>query len=139
MTTALPQSSQSPQRNDDPLTARIIAAAIEVHKHLGPGLLESIYEQAIHVEFRLREIPFQPQQPFDVVYKGRVLKGQRLDLVVDNLVVVELKAKLKPADIALAQTLSYLRVTGLKRALIINFSFPRLVDGIQRVCSDWRP
>ena len=116
----------------DPLTEQIISAAIEVHRVLGPGLLESIYEEAMCHELALRGIPFERQKDIDVLYKGTVIKGQRLDLVVDGDVIVEIKAVSKLKDIFEAQVLSYLKSTGLKRALLINFGGQRLVDGVRR-------
>jgi GxxExxY protein len=118
---------------DDHLTEKIIGAAIEVHRILGPGLLESIYEEALCVELALREIPYQRQVDVDVHYKGQIIKGQRVDLLVGSQVVVELKAVSNLPDVATAQVLSYLKATGLKRGLLINFSSPRLVDGIKRI------
>ncbi len=117
----------------DELTDKIIAAAIEVHRHIGPGLLESIYEEALCHELSLRGIPAQRQVERDVIYKGVSIKGQRIDLLVRGEVVVELKSLAKTPEIAKAQTLSYLKSTGLKRALLINFGCPRLVDGITRI------
>ncbi|MBL7959670.1 GxxExxY protein [bacterium] len=117
----------------DKLTQQIIGSAIEVHKNLGPGLLESIYEEAICHEFGLRDIMFQRQVEVDVIYKGHIIKGQRLDLVVENEVVIELKSVSKLPDVAMSQVLSYLKATGLKRALLINFGEKRLVDGIKRI------
>jgi GxxExxY protein len=117
----------------DDLTETIIGAAIEVHKTLGCGLLESIYEEALCVEFLHRNIQFERQVSIDVVYKGVVIKGQRLDLLVEKQVIVELKSlSLLPA-VSMAQVLSYLKATGLKRALLINFGEQRLVDGIRRI------
>jgi GxxExxY protein len=118
----------------DALTEKIIGAAIEVHKILGPGLLESIYEEALCTEMELRGIPFQRQAAVDVTYKGRVIKGQRIDLLVAGEVVLELKAASALPDAATAQVLSYLRATRLKRGLLINFNAARLVDGITRFC-----
>jgi GxxExxY protein len=115
----------------DALTEQIIAAAIEVHRTLGPGLLESIYGEALAVEFDLRGIAYQARAEVDVIYKGRVIKGQRLDLLVSGEVIVELKSLSKRPDVAAAQVLSYLRATRLKRALLINFGATRLVDGIK--------
>ncbi|HSG70946.1 MAG TPA: GxxExxY protein [Planctomycetaceae bacterium] len=117
----------------DELTEAIIGAAIEVHRILGPGLLESIYEQALCQELRLRGIGTEFQVEVDVVYKGIVIKGQKLDLLVEKEVVVELKAVKKLPDVAMAQTLSYLKATGLKRALLLNFGEKRLVDGVKRI------
>ena len=117
----------------DKLTEKIIGAAIEVHKTLGPGLLESVYEEALCIEFGLQDIPFKRQVEVDVVYKGRIIKGQRLDLLVADEVIVELKSVSTIPGIAMAQTLSYLKATGLKRALIINFGEERLTNGIKRI------
>ncbi|MBL7200908.1 MAG: GxxExxY protein [Anaerolineae bacterium] len=116
----------------DPLTEKIIGAAIEVHRHLGPGLLESIYEEALAVEMGLRGIAFRRQVEVDVIYKGHVIKGQRIDLLIEGQVIVELKAVARLPEIATAQVLSYLKATRLKRALLINFGRSRLVDGVKR-------
>jgi len=115
------------------ITEKIIGAAIEVHKTLGPGLLESIYEEALCIEFDLQGIPYQRQVDVDVFYKGHTIKGQRLDLLVGGEIVVELKSVTKLPDIAMAQVLSYLKATGLKTALLINFGEKRLKDGIKRI------
>jgi GxxExxY protein len=117
----------------DELTEKIIGAAIEVHKILGPGLLESIYEEALCYELDLRGIKYQKQVECDIVYKEHNIKGQKLDLLVENEVVVEIKSLSKMPEVALAQTLSYLKATNLKRGLIINFGEKKLVDGIKRV------
>jgi len=117
----------------DALTERIIGAATEVHKVLGPGLLESIYEEALCYEFELQNITFTRQSNIDVVYKGRVIKGQRLDLLVDSEVIVEAKSVLKLPELATAQLLSYLKATGLERGRLINFGEETLTKGIKRV------
>ncbi len=117
----------------DDLTEKIIGAAIEVHRILGPGLLESIYEEALCHELTLRQIDFQRQLAVDVVYKDLLIRGQRLDLLVENEVIVEIKATRNLPEVATSQTLSYLKATGLKRALLINFGDKRLVDGIKRI------
>jgi GxxExxY protein len=117
----------------DELTERIIGAAIEVHRVLGPGLLESIYEQALAVELALRGLVCQRQVAVDVKYKEHLIQGQRIDLLVGHEVVVEVKSVAKLPDVALAQVLSYLKATGLKRGLLLNFGCRRLVDGIKRV------
>ena len=117
----------------DPVTEAIIAAAIEVHRCLGPGLLETIYEEALCIEFELRGIPYERQAPMDVVYKGHRITGERLDLLVQNEVVVELKSVSKLPDVATAQVISYLKAAGLKRGLLINFGHIRLVDGVKRI------
>ncbi|PXF57858.1 MAG: GxxExxY protein [Deltaproteobacteria bacterium] len=117
----------------DQLTEKIIGAAIEVHRLLGPGLLESIYEEAICHELTLRGIEFERQVDVDVIYKDYVIKGQRLYILVEREVVVELKSVSRLPEVAKAQTLSYLKATRLKRALLINFGEKRLVDGITRL------
>lgn len=116
----------------DFLTEKIISAAIEVHRLLGPGLLESIYEEALCHEFGLRNIPFERQKEIDVLYKEKIIKGQRLDLIVNEEVVVEIKSVRKLEDVFSAQVLSYLKSTNLIRALLINFGGKRLIDGIKR-------
>lgn len=105
----------------------------EVHKKLGPGLLESIYEEALCYEFSLRNIKFKRQVEVDVIYKNHVIKGQKLDILVEDEIIVELKSLQKLPDIVMAQVLSYLKATGLRTALIINFGAKRLVDGIKRL------
>ena len=118
---------------NDALTERIIGAAIEVHRILGPGLLEGIYEDALSVEFTLRGIPYQRQVDQPMEYKGHPLRSQRIDLLVAGEVVVELKSVSNLPEVVLAQLLSYLKATGLKRGLLINFGATRLVDGVKRV------
>lgn len=117
----------------DTLTQAIIGAAIEVHRNLGHGLIESIYEEALCHEFDLCGMKYQRQVGVDIVYKGKIIKGQRLDLLVEGEVVVELKSVSRLPEVATAQVLSYLKATGLKRALLINFGQPRLVDGVKRI------
>ena len=117
---------------NDFLTQKIIGAAIEVHKVLGTGLLESIYEEALCYELFLRNIAFQKQIEIDVIYKNQIIKGQRLDLLVEKEVIVEIKSLSKLPDVASAQVLSYLRATGLKRGLLLNFGAAKLIDGIKR-------
>lgn len=118
---------------NDVLTQRIIGAAIEVHRTLGPGLLESIYEQALCHEFDLRGIAYERQVEIDVVYKGKVIKGQRIDVLVEQEVIIEIKSLTKLPEISMAQILSYLKATGLKRGLIINFGEKMLRDGLRRI------
>ncbi|MEK6743196.1 MAG: GxxExxY protein [Nitrospirota bacterium] len=128
-----PRTPRSPREPKDLLTEQIISCAIEVHRILGPGLLESIYEEALCHEFRIREIAFERQKDIDVIYKGKVIKGQRLDLVVEQQVIVEIKATRTLNEIYSAQTLSYLKSTNLKRALLINFGASKLVSGVKRI------
>ncbi|MCX6137794.1 MAG: GxxExxY protein [Ignavibacteriales bacterium] len=117
----------------DVATQKIIGAAIEVHRILSPGLLEMIYSQALAAEFEERGIQCEREVEVDVEYKGRILKGQRIDLLVEKQIIVELKSVRHIPEIATAQVLSYLKATGLRRALIINFGEKRLVDGVQRI------
>lgn len=117
----------------DPLTEKIAGAAIEVHRILGPGLLESIYEQALFYEFDLRGIPYARQAHVEMIYKGKVIKDQRIYLLVEDQVVVDLKSVSRLPDVATAQVLSYLKATSLKRGLLINFGQERLVDGVRRL------
>ena len=117
----------------DQLTEKIIAAAIEVHKTLGPGLLESIYEEALCIELGLMGVEFQRQLAVDVLYKGHAIQGQRLDLLVANEVVVEIKSLRSIPEVASAQLLSYLKATGLKRGLLLNFGETQMVSGVKRI------
>ena len=105
-----------------------------MHRQLGPGLLESAYEECLAYELNQRDIPFERQKPVPVVYKDvRLDCGFRLDLLVGGLVVVELKAVDKLAPIHQAQMLTYLKLTGCKLGLLLNFNVPKLRDGIKRV------
>ncbi len=119
--------------DSDPLTRAIIGAAIEVHRILGPGFLETIYERALAFELAARGLLVEQQVQVDIHYKGHVISGQRLDLVVQGEVIVEVKSVRSLPDVAMAQVLSYLKATKLKRALIINFGRSKLVDGISRI------
>ena len=103
------------------------------HRNLGPGLLESIYEEALCYEFDLRGIRYQRQVEIEVVSKGKVIKGQRLDVLVEEEVIIEVKSLSRLHEIVTAQILSYLKATGLKRGLIINFGAKMLVEGIKRI------
>jgi GxxExxY protein len=115
------------------ITNRIIGACIEVHRNLGPGFLESVYEQALAIEFRLRGIQFVRQAPISVQYKGQPVGESRLDFLIDDAVIVELKAVDSFAPIHTVQVISYLKATGHKLALLINFNVRALKDGIRRV------
>lgn len=117
----------------DELTREIIGAAIEVHRALGPGLLESAYEACLAAELEDRGIRFQAQVPLPVLFKGRSIEaGYRMDLVVKDRVIVELKAIEKLLPIHEAQLLTYLKLSGLSTGLILNFNTPYLRDGIIR-------
>lgn len=122
-----------PERETDELAHAVIGAAIEVHRVLGPGFLEEVYEQALCVELRLRGIPFERQKPAKVEYKGEYVGEGRLDLLVNDRLVVELKAVREIAPIHTAIVLSYLKATGRRLALLINFKVPQLRDGIRRI------
>src|SRR5689334_8515732 len=107
------------------LTGQILAAAIEVHKMLGPGLLESAYEECLCHELGLQNLEYDRQVPLPVVYKGvRLDCGYRMDIVVQNLVVLELKSIEEIAPIHEAQLLTYLRLSGKKVGFLINFNVP---------------
>ena len=115
------------------LTERIIGAAIEVHRALGPGLLESVYEECLADEFQHSGIQFTRQLELPIEYKGRRLDaGYRLDFLIDNTVVVELKAVEKIMPIHEAQLLTYLRLAKKRVGLLMNFNVPRLRDGLLR-------
>lgn len=115
-------------------TEAIIGAAIEVHKHLGPGLLESAYEECLCHELSLRNISFKRQVPLPVIYKGTKLDcGYRIDLLVNNEVIVELKSTDNISPIHEAQTLTYMRLGNWKVGLILNFNVPILVKGVKRL------
>jgi GxxExxY protein len=115
------------------LSHRVIGAAIEVHRHIGPGFLESVYEEAVAIEMTLREIPHTRQVPIHVAYKGHRVGEGRMDFLVDDLLVVEIKAVEHLAPIHAAQGLSYLRTTHRRVGLLINFNVPVLKDGLRRL------
>jgi GxxExxY protein len=118
---------------DNEITHEIIGAAIEVHKLLGPGLLESAYEECLCHEFALRKINFEKQKPVPLVYKTTKLDcGFRLDLLVENRIVVELKSVESLGPIHESIMLTYLRLSGHKLGLLINFNVTVLKDGIRR-------
>lgn len=108
------------------LTGRIIGAAIEVHRTLGPGFLESIYENALAIELRRRDIPFLRQLAVPVLYLGAEVGFHRLDMFVDDLIVVELKTSKHLADIDFVVTRSYLRAVNREHGLLLNFAKPTL-------------
>lgn len=115
------------------LINRVIGAAIEVHRALGPGYLESVYENAMAIELQRRGIRFTRQVPFDVMYCGQSVGQGRMDLFVEDQLVVELKSVEAMNKLYTAQTISYLRAMKLKIALLINFNVPLLKDGIRRI------
>ena len=116
------------------LSGEVIGAAIEVHRALGPGLLESVYEECLCRELELRGVPYERQRELPVEYKGAKLDcGYRLDIVVADKLIVELKACEKLQPIHEAQLLTYLRLTGMKVGLLINFNVSVLKEGIKRL------
>ena len=130
---------------DDPnnpinlLTREIISAAIEVHRELGPGLLESAYEACLVHELTDRGVSLERQKPLPVVYHGVTLDcGYRIDLLVENSVIVELKSVEVVERIHCMQLLSYLRLSGHKVGLLINFNVPVLTNGVQRIVNKFK-
>jgi len=115
------------------LTDAVIGAAIEVHRALGPGYLESVYEEALAIELSLRNIAFERQYRFDTQYKGHVVGSGRIDFLVDSRLVVELKSADALLPIHQAQVISYLRALGLQVGLLLNFNVPALKSGIRRI------
>jgi GxxExxY protein len=116
------------------VTESVIGAAMEVHRHLGPGLLESAYQRALEQELTLRRIPFVAQQTCSVAYKGVELQdAYRVDLLIGGLVIAELKAVDALAEVHEAQLLTYLKFTGCRIGLLINFRARLLKDGLRRL------
>jgi GxxExxY protein len=103
------------------LTRAVIGAAMEVHSNLGPGFLESVYEEAMAIEFNLRKTPYEKQKAIPVMYKGEKAKDFFCDILVDGKVLVELKALKAITNVEEAQVLNYLKATGLNVGLLINF------------------
>ena len=126
-------------QRENRLTERIIGCAIEVHKALGPGLLESAYEECFCYELAQNGFPFSRQVPLPVVYKGIKLDcGYRIDVLVDDLVVIELKTVEKILPIHEAQLLTYLKLYGQSLGLLMNFNVPVLKDGIKRIVNHFQ-
>jgi GxxExxY protein len=117
----------------DRLTGRIIGCAIEVHRMLGPGLLESAYEEALCVELEEAGLAYQRQLPVPIKYKGRTLGEYRLDLLVEDAVVVEVKSTERDDPVFMSQLLTYIRLTGKRVGLLINFNRRLLKNGITRM------
>lgn len=126
------KSQATPLRDYSELSTRVIGCAIEVHRHLGPGLLEATYQQCLAHELRLNDIPFQIEVPLPVDYKGTHLDcGYRLDVLISDRIILELKSvdRLKPINEA--QLLTYLKLSGVKQGYLINFNVTRLKDGLK--------
>jgi len=115
------------------LTEQIIGCAIEVHRHLGPGLLESVYESALCIELKSLGLPFARQIGVPVFYKGELIAEHRPDLIIRDEVIVEIKSVERFNPVFLAQMLTYLRITNLRVGLILNFNRPVMKDGVRRV------
>jgi len=111
----------------------VIGCALEVHRQLGPGFLETIYRKAMCLELTDRGVHFEEEKAIDVLYKGRSIHGQRLDLVAEGKVVLELKAVARLEAIHQSQVVSYLRATGLRAGLLVNFNTALLKDGLKRI------
>ncbi len=119
--------------DENKLSNLIVGAAIEVHRLLGPGLLESTYEECLCYELSLKKIPFERQAPMNVVYKGIQLDcGYRIDILVDKKVILELKSVAEIQPIHKAQLLTYLKLSGLKLGMLLNFNVQLMKDGINR-------
>ncbi len=130
---AVTRPRPEPIEREDALAHTVIGAAIEVHRVLGPGLLESVYEQALCIELTERRVPFVRQRRIDLVYKGHTIGAGRLDLLVGDALVVELKTVEALTDVHLAQVLSYLKTTSYRLGLLINFNVAVLRKGVKRV------
>lgn len=118
---------------DTYITERIIGCAIEVHRCLGPGLLESVYESALCVELKMNSLPFKRQIGIPLYYKGERISEHRPDLIVYDRVIVEVKSVEGIAPIHVAQMLTYLKVTSIEIGLILNFNGPTMKQGTRRV------
>ncbi|MFT3686704.1 MAG: GxxExxY protein [Phycisphaerales bacterium] len=118
------------------LGSRVIGCAIEVHRHLGPGLLEKLYEEALVFELRHAGISVQQQVALEVPYKSTVLLGQRVDLLVENLIVLEVKATIEVHEVFAAQCLSHLRAGDWPLGYVMNFHARTLRDGLKRICNE---
>ena len=122
---------------ENEISSKIIGAAIEVHKQLGPGLLESTYETCLAYELKEMGLDVKQQQALPVVYKEVKLDaGYRIDLLIENKVIIEIKSVEALADIHTAQLLTYLKLKDLKLGLLINFNSVRVVDGLKRIVNN---
>jgi GxxExxY protein len=122
-----------PDAELEALVKAVFMAALEVHRILGPGFLESLYEEALAIEFRLCGIPFERQKSLTVKYKGEEIGEGRLDFLVGGRLIVELKAVSALAPVHMAQVISYLKSTGLQLGVLINFNSVLLKEGFKRV------
>jgi GxxExxY protein len=128
------EATECTEKKPNQITARIIGAAIKVHRGLGPGLLESAYEACLAFELARRGHMIERQKRMPIAYDGlEIDEGYRIDLLVDNEIVVELKAVARLEDVHEAQLLSYVRLAKKSVGLLINFNVPRLAEGVRRV------
>ncbi|MBK7582360.1 MAG: GxxExxY protein [Myxococcales bacterium] len=125
--------TEEPPPRLNELSGAVLDAALEVHRALGPGFPESVYERALASELGLRGLPFERQQRVQVVYKGQVVGVGRVDLLVGECLIVELKAVEELAAVHVAQVLSYLRASGCQLGLLINFNVSLLRHGVRRI------
>ncbi|WP_192347589.1 GxxExxY protein [Algoriphagus sp. Y33] len=122
---------------ENEISSKIIGAAIEVHKQLGPGLLESSYEKCLAFELTQQGLEIKTQVAVPVQYKGIKLEvGYRLDILVEEKVIIEVKTVSELAAIHKAQLLTYLKLTGIKLGLLVNFNSLKLIDGVKRVANN---
>ncbi|MGH7526082.1 MAG: GxxExxY protein [Gemmatimonadales bacterium] len=132
------RGTEGTETADVVVSGAVIGAALEVHRHIGPGLLESVYQSCLCHELRLRGVPFREQVSVPLSYKGlRVGAGYRMDLLVSDTVVVEVKAVDAILPIQRAQLLTYLKLIGLRVGLLINFNVETLASGIRRVVNGY--
>ena len=115
------------------LTRRIIGCAVEVHRRLGPGLLENVYESALCIELRTQGLTYTRQVGVPLYYRGELISEHRPDLIVEDKVIIEVKSVERLAPLHWAQVLTYLRVTGLHVGLLLNFNSPTLRAGTRRI------
>ncbi|MHB8536321.1 MAG: GxxExxY protein [Sulfuricaulis sp.] len=127
------KSRAEPGEKLDHLARATVDAAIEVHRHLGPGYLEAVYEEALAIELGLRDLSFARQIPIPVQYKGQPVGQGRLDFLIDDALIVELKAVEVLLPVHKAQVISYLKASNRQLGLLINFNVPVLSQGIQRI------
>jgi GxxExxY protein len=127
-----PKFRETPPDVND-VARRVLDAAVEVHRHLGPGYAESVYENALTIELGLRGMRFERQACFRGDYKGHVVGEGRMDLLIERILIVELKAIDRFTEVHLSQALAYLKATGHSLALLINFNVPVLMRGVKRI------
>lgn len=124
--------STLPEETEEIIT-RVIGCALTVHRELGPGFLESVYSTALCLEMAAEGLPYERERSVAVNYRGTLIGGQRIDLIVGDAVIVELKAVTRVEPVFQAKLISYLRTTGLRAGLLINFNAPLLREGLKRI------